>query len=841
MAQSSSAPSKGFIPERYRDLAYGGLILLAVVIFFADALFGGKNFLGESDNVAFFSFLPYLEAGSKSGEFPLWMPYIFAGMPSLSSFLAAGDRTWDVVSMLLFAIPRAVGDVWNNDTARLAMWYTIYGWGVYALLRTKQHARTVALFSSIAAIFSTFVIVWVMIGHSTKPVSLATLPWMLLALERLRAKFSLLNFFILTLPLIVLVGATHPQMMFYFAVGTGIYMLVELVNALITRQGAKGVLVSAASLALAGGLALATHADMFLSTRAYTPYSTRGSAPLVQSDRNTQDASGGNDYTYATNWSFSPEEMMTFLVPNYYGFGNTSVEIRGQEQRVRLYWGQMPFTDAANYMGIGVLILAIIGLVQYRRDPFVIALGVVGIVSLLLSFGKNFPLLYDFFFYNVPAFNKFRAPQIALVLLQFAVPVLAGYGLTSVATWQREATPQRKRTALIIAGACVLFFAWGLLSTGSGKADYVAEASQAFASKGYSQEQAGMVASLAFDAMESDWTATGLLAIAFGALILLVVRGTIKPSVAMPIFVLLLVIDLWRVDKRPYDPQKTNVERTVFRRSDVVDFLKKDNAPYRIADFSQTPPNSWAYHFIEHVHGYSSAKLRVYQDMLDVAGPGPLREGEQMSDRAGNSMVANPFLWNLLNVKYLVSDRPLFPNIQPDFVSQETGQAVYVNRDVLPRAWFVDTVTTEPSGLKILEHLRDATFDPRTTAYVESPIGTAIQPSDSTVTARRTRFEHQRIAFDVQASGTNFLVVSEVYYPEWHAYVDGTEVPMHKTNFLLRGVIVPPGKHTVEFRFSSPSFEQGRTISMAANGVIILVGALGMFFAYRQRKQGEAV
>lgn len=840
MALNSSAPAKGLIPERYRDLAFGGLILLAVVIFFADALFGGKNFLGESDNVAFFSFLPYLEAGKDSGEFPLWMPYIFAGMPSLSSFLAAGDRTWDIVSMLLFALPRAIGDIWNNDTARLAMWYTIYGWGVYALLRTKRHDRMVALFSSIAAIFSTFVIVWVMIGHSTKPVSLATLPWMLLALERLRTKFSLLNLFILTLPLIVLVGATHPQMMFYFALGTSIYMLVELAHAFVTRQGAKGVLVSAGSLALAATLALATHADMFLSTRAYTPYSTRGSAPMLQSASNAQDATGGNDYAYATNWSFSPEEMMTFLVPNYYGFGNTSIEVRGQEQRVQMYWGQMPFTDAANYMGIGVLILAIIGLVQYRRDPFVISMGVIGIVSLLLSFGKNFPLLYDFFFYNVPAFNKFRAPQIALVLLQFAVPILAGYGITSLMTWQREATPQRKRTALIIAGLCVLFFAWGLVSTGAGKADYIDQASASFAKRGYAPDQAGAIAGYAFDAMESDWTATGMLAIAFGALILLVVRGSIKPAVAMPVFVLLLVIDLWRVDKRPYDPQKTNVERTVFRRTDVVDLLKKDNTPYRIADFSRTPPNAWAYHFIEHVHGYSSAKLRVYQDMLDVAGQGPLRPGEKLEERAGNSIVSNPFLLNLLNVKYLVSDRPLFENVQPDFVSQETGQAVYVNREALPRAWFVDTLVTEASGMRILEHLRDGTFDPRTTAYVEKSVQGAIQPSDSTVSVRRTRSEHQRIAFDVTASGTNFLVVSEIFYPEWHAYVDGTEVEMHKTNFMLRGVVVPPGKHTVEFRFASPSFEQGRTISMAANGIILLIGALGMTMAFRQRKQVAA-
>ena len=197
-SKASKKASAGFIPEKYRDLAAWGAILLFVVVFFADALFTGKNFLSEGDNIAFYSFIPYLDAANESGEFPLWVPYIFSGMPSLASFLAAGERSWDFISMLLFAFPRLIGDLLGNDTGRLATWYTIYGWGVYTLMRVKNHSRMVGVFSSVAAIFATFVIVWIMIGHSTKPVSLATLPWILLALERLREKFSLLNVFLLT-------------------------------------------------------------------------------------------------------------------------------------------------------------------------------------------------------------------------------------------------------------------------------------------------------------------------------------------------------------------------------------------------------------------------------------------------------------------------------------------------------------------------------------------------------------------------------------------------------------------------------------------------------------------
>ena len=390
---------------KYGDVLAYASILLSVIIFFADALFGGKNFMSGGDNVAFYSFVPYLEQAKDAGEFPLWVPYIFGGMPSLASFLAAGDRTWDFVGQFIFSFPRAMGDLFNNDTARLALWYVMYGWGVYTLARVKGLHRLVGVFSAVAAIFSTFVIVWIMIGHSTKPVSMATLPWILLALERLREKFSIGNLFLLTLPLIVLVSATHPQMMFYIGCGTAIYMLVELTARLITKEGWMDVLKAGAGLVLATVIALGSHADMFLATREYTPESTRGSAPLVQSEKNTQDQTGGNDYEYATNWSFSPGEMFTFVVPNYYGFGNTSIKTSrsAPPQRGNLYWGQMPFTDAANYMGVAVLVLGLIGMWHYRRDPFVIFLTAVGAFSLLLSFGKNFPALYDIFYNAVPA------------------------------------------------------------------------------------------------------------------------------------------------------------------------------------------------------------------------------------------------------------------------------------------------------------------------------------------------------------------------------------------------------------------------------------------------------
>jgi hypothetical protein len=336
--------------------------------------------------------------------------------------------------------------------------------------------------------------------------------------------------------------------------------------------------------------------------------------------------------------------------------------------------------------------------------------------------------------------------------------------------------------------------------------------------------------------MHADSLAAMLYLIIIGGLIVLTARGAIKPSLMIVLCIGLLTVDLWRIDRRPYDPKKGSPEQNVFAATDVVQFLKADPSMYRVCDLTQTvPANWWAYHFIESVGGYSSAKMRLYQDMLDVAAPGPGREPVP-----GNSMIINPFLWSILNVKYIVSDRPLYPGVEPAFQSQEMGVMVYRNDETLPRAWFVDTLRVESDRRKLLEHLRDGTFDARRVAYVEKTFdGMSAMGTDSTSSATVHERSNHRLVLSTTSSAAQMLVVSEMFYSEWKATIDGKPVETVKTNFLLRGVPVPAGKHTVEFRYESPSFEQGRTISLAANGITLLIGLGGLLMWRRERSQGQ--
>lgn len=803
-------------------------IAALVLVFLWKGIFGGS--FVSSDSLSSESFKPYLEQVSKRGEFPLWVPYIFSGMPGYGALLVTGDRWWDVVSAVVFGIAKAIGSIFGSDTARVAFWYVLYGAGMYVLLRRKGHVPLIALITAVAAVFSTFVIVWVMIGHLTKPVALAMFPWILLGLESLRERWRLLEAVLLVVAVHVLIESTHLQMVFYGVCTFALYLLFELGSALVRRQNVGGVLRAGATLAVAAALSFGMAADRYLTTLEYTPYSTRGTAPIsvrTNPDPAQQKKLDGNDYEYATNWSFSPEEMITFLVPNYFGFGKLDYRgplTGGRTTKIMAYWGQMPFTDAANYMGILVLMLAIVGAWISRREVFVQFLVVLGLFGLFLSFGKNFPLLYDAFYYHVPLFNKFRAPSMALAMLQFAVPILAAYGLRGIA---EQRSVRLVRTLLTIAG---IWLVLGLIVPGIIESSYRQSvmASQQLAQ--YSPEIKTELARFVFSQMRSDWIVTALMLTAGCLLLLLWVRGSLRPHWALLGVLVLVVADLWRVGYRPMEVAKGQTPERTFQRYDYVDFLRRDTSDYRIADFGALPvPNASAYYGLENIHGYHSAKLRIYQDLLDEAGNG------------GGSVIMNPFLWNLLGVKYILAERRMFEQSEPVFRST-TGALIYANPSALPRAFFVRHAAVA-SDLAILKRLQAGDFDPRDTVFLEQPLPAAVVPPDSGAFVQLVEksFHYQR--YRVRATGSNLLFLSEIYYPvSWHAYVDGNEVPIYKANFAFRAVLVPPGEHTLEFRFTSPAFEKGKAISMASTAIVLLAiaGLLWQFWRTRRARASSS-
>lgn len=263
------------IPEKYQDVLFIGLLVLLVYIFLGPAIFG-NGIEVNSDRLASDSFKTYLEEAAKRGEFPQWIPYIFGGMPSYGALLTTGDRWWDFFSQFLIGFTVFIGNILGNDTGRIAAFYSFYSIGIYLLLRNRKLDRFSSFLGGFAATFSTSVIIWVMIGHNTKPVAAACLPFILLFWDKLKDKFSFINFVLLAVCTHFLFESTHVQMIFYIASAIGIYFLYEVVSSLFSKENTKGILRAAGLMVVSAGLAFMLSSDRYLSVMEYTPYSTRG-------------------------------------------------------------------------------------------------------------------------------------------------------------------------------------------------------------------------------------------------------------------------------------------------------------------------------------------------------------------------------------------------------------------------------------------------------------------------------------------------------------------------------------------------------------------------------------
>lgn len=801
----------------YKPWFYIILLFLLVFIFLSPGIFG--NGFNASDNVAWVPFENYLKEAKKTGQFPLWMPYIFSGMPSFASFTVTGDRVWDFISKIYFGFISGFETVLGSDGARVAMHYVIYAIGVFLLMRSKKHTHLVSFITACAAVLSTGIIIWIMIGHNTKPVAFSMIPWVFLFMEKLINKFSLLWASLLVLAIHILFESSHVQMIFYAGLAFALYLLYELIARIITKNKPLMALIPAASLVVATALAFMLSADRYMSIWEYTPHSVRGSAPLLQDAQQKQTRTGGNDYDYATMWSFSPEETITFFVPNYFGFGKMDYKgplTGNREVKLPTYWGQKPFEDAAPYMGIIVLVLAIVGATKNRKDIFVQFLIFLSLFVWILSFGRNFPVLYDLFYYNVPFFNKFRAPSMVLALLNFAVPVLAGYGISSIIQMYKENQSSGKKTCRNMIWFSFIFLFIGLIIMAIFKESYY-DAMRSSQSLRLPEDFYEFI----WNAMLSDWFINAFLILIASLLTYLLIRNKVKLNTYLFALLILIVFDLWRVDRRPMEIADQPLERLAFPDNDVYEFIKQDKGYYRIADFASSSPNISVNYFMPNVNGYQAAKLRVYQDMLDATSNG------------STNYVTSPFMWNLLGVKYILSKEDM--GVPPIYKSEKTGTQVIYNPSFFPNAFFIDTLEIA-KNVDILMHLRNQDFNPRKKAYLMNALNQTIDLPSQEDSAIVTKYANENIIYKVNSSGNCFLLLNEVYYPDWKAYLDGKEIPIYQTNYFMRGVVVPKGNHNLELKFYSQEFETGKTLSLASNILLALLLILSIFFEMRNKK-----
>ncbi len=791
-AARAGGPGRGapLLPTDGSDLrALWAYALLAglVLLFFYPITFG-KVFVSP-DSVAPAGFAKVADQALKARHYyPLWNPFHFLGMPSFGS-----------LAFVPYAYPPdPIFGILNErlgfpDLTWLLAHYLLLGFAMFALLRGLGAGRGPSILGAITLALTPNLVAVGAFGHGSQIMTAAYLPLLVLLFDRFarRGSWLALAGFAVAAAFQLLRG--HVQIVFYSWLALGLYALFLAVDAF--RSGRRGEGIRAIA-GLAGGLALAfgLSAFLYLPVHEYSKLSTRGGGE-----------GGGAGLAYATSWSFHPREILTFVLPGFFGFGGPT------------YWGSMPFTDYPNYMGIVPLVLALYGAARTRgrTRTYLIVLAV---VALLVSFGKHFQPLYALLYYHLPFFNKFRVPVMVLVLVQFAVAALAALGLDAALRPEGRAggkrgdagSPWMRGALLALAGG----FALLVLLNAVGPAYRNA----AIRSRpGFDEARARA----ALDIASTDALKGGILLAAALAVIALARRGRLSRSAAAILVVLITAADLWAVDRRIIDPQVGSpVEYDAnFQETPEITFLRSDSTQFRVFPLQWNDSRLAAFG-IASVLGYHPAKPFLYQSFVDTVG------------------IQSFATLRLLNVKYVLADG-YFPPGTADAVLRHDGEVkVYEILNPLPRASMIHAVHPVRDEAVALAVMRTGGFDPHESVLwsASSPPPMAERPAvpDS---VRTLRYDFNDIEYMVSTAAPGVFLTVEEYDPDWKAFVDGRPVPIARVNYLMRGVALPAGVHRVRYAYEPRALAEGIRISIASSVIVVLIGLWGLRQLLAERRR----
>jgi hypothetical protein len=565
----------------------------------------------------------------------------------------------------------------------------------------------------------------------------------------------------------------------------------------------------------------------------------RGGA-VLQTKADGEKASSGLDIDYAFMWSHGKMETMTLLIPNFYGASshydigtnsNTYKALGGSGQAKQIvshaptYWGDKPFTSGPVYVGAIICFLFVLGLyiVKGREKWWLLSATV---FSIILSWGSNFSLINDFLFYHLPLYNKFRVPEMALVIAEVTMAALAILALKTFleTTDKRHLIKPLYISAGITGGLCLLFALFG-----SGLMNFSAPSDANY------QNNPELVSALIADRksmLASDsWRSFFFIAAAAGAL-WFYIRKPFKVSYLFMIIGALIFIDLWTVDKRfiNYDSFVPKKKAREVVPTDADNFILKDKSPdYRVLNIaSNTFNEASTSYFHKSIGGYSPAKLRRYQDIIDyhlsneisgiIQSFGAAQKSQSMAPVI-DAIKQSPVL-NMLNMKYLIYN----PQAQP-----------IMNQNALGNAWFVNEVKWVDSPDEEIAALKN--FNPAHTAVIDKVWQTKFPLNPSQVSApdstARIILSNYRspgnIFYESHSVEPRLAVFSEVYYKTWKAYIDGNEVTPIRVNYILRGLAVPAGEHQIEFKCVDEVYLSGARMSLVASWIvgILMFGMIG--------------
>ena len=780
----------------------------------------------------------------QTGERSRWTNSLFGGMPMYQiapSYDSTKSLQWVQKAYQLF-LP---------DYVCLTFMLML---GFYILLRVFGIPVWLAGLGGIMWAFSSYFFILISAGHIWKFITLAYVPPTIAGIV-LAYRGKLLWGGILTALFVALqITSNHVQMSYYF-----FFVILFFVGAYFEKAWRTKTLPqffkASAVLIVAALVGIAANVSNLYHTYAYSKETMRGKSELVQTGDAAKQTSSGLDRDYITQWSYGIDETLTLLVPNFKGGASAALSQSETAMSkanpmysslygsLTQYFGTQPMTSGPVYVGAFVLFLFVLGCFIVK-GPLKWALIGATFFSIVLSWGKNFMPLTDFFIDYVPLYNKFRAVSSILVIAEFTIPLLAIFALKRLLE-EPEILKQEKKPlgiSLLLTAGIALLLAIAPGSIGSG---YVPAQEAQMLQNAVNQqmipanELSGILANLGemrAELVSSD-ALRSFIIIGIGcSLLWLYASGKLRSSLTIAGITILCLADMWGVNKRYLNDAQFvphSIRTETFTKTNTDELILQDTSlDYRVLNFATSTfdDNNTSY-WHKSVGGYHPAKLRRYQEMIEHHISPEMQAAYKAIATAGgemDSVDANKFrILNMLNTKYFI-----FP------AGQQRQTVPILNPHTYGNAWFVNKVQYVNNANEEIDALDS--IIPTETAVVDARFkdvlkGTTESYKDSLSSIRLTSYTPNRLTYETNNAQDGIAVFSEIYYPDgWHVTIDGQPAELARADYILRTMYVPAGQHTIEMRFDPTSLHVTEGIAYGALALLVIGIIVAVLIAKRK-------
>ena len=788
---------------------------LASIIYFHPLLKGEK--LNQSDITQFTGMVKEINNFRADHHTePYWTGASFSGMPAYQVSAYYPNDFVRVLDRTLRFLPRPAD-------------YTfLYFLSFFVLMMALKVNWRLAILGSLAFGFSTYLIIIFGAGHNAKAHAIAYMPLVLAGLLWVFQKRYILGFLVTGVAMALEIYTNHPQMTYYLGFALIILGIVEFIHAIkekiIPTFIKQAVVILAAVL-----LGIGANSSRLMAMKEYADFSTRGKSELtINPDGTKKAASKGLDKAYITEYSYAKLETFNLFIPRFMGGG--TVEKLGENsnffqtleskagkkaakeysEQALTYWGDQNIVEAPAYIGAVIFFLFFLGifLVKGRLKQWLVAATV---FSVLMSWGRNFDGLTNFFIDYFPLYNKFRAVSSIQVIAELCVPILGILALKeffSSKISSDEKLAGLKKAVYAFGGLIVIGF---LLAHGFSTFQGIRDAQ-------YNQLP-GLTDAIIADRKSMlfmDTLRSLFLMIISAGVLWMFLKNKLKQGIAIIALTVFILFDLISVDKKYVNEDDFKSARKIekpFIASIADKLILKDKAHFRVGNFTVNPMNDGSTsYFHQSIGGYHAAKMMRYQELFDF-------------QIAKNNMQ----VLNMLNTKYFI-------------IGNDKGEKqAQLNPDANGNAWFVQSVKTVDSANE--EMLALDSLNTKEVAVYHKDVAAEnhiIFPKeiDSTATIKLTNYDVTTLTYQSKTAKEQFAVFSEIYYKDgWNAYIDGKLAPYVRVDYVLRGMNIPAGEHTIEFKFEPKVIQQGKIISLTSYALLLLIG-FGWFF-YDKKKLKE--